>query len=83
MKCSRWTLKGGVGGQDLSHETLGTETVESHQEPGVGLEENNIGSEDYANGRHEPTVNEMEGYGSKMKATNKNKNEKVASTNET
>jgi hypothetical protein len=73
----------GVGGQDLSHETLGTETVESHQEPGVGLEENNIGPEEYANGRHEPTVNEMEGYGSKMKATNKNKNEKVANTNET
>jgi hypothetical protein len=52
-----------VGGQDLSHKTLGTETVDSHQEPGVGLEED-------ANKRHEPTVNEMEGYGSKMKTMN-------------
>ena len=56
-----------VGGRDLSHETHGTETVESHQEPEVGLEE-------YANERHEPTVNETEEYGSNKKATNKKKN---------
>jgi hypothetical protein len=53
-----------VGGEDLSHEELGTETVESHQEPKVGLKEK-------VDERHEPTVNEMEGYGSKMKSTNK------------
>ena len=56
-----------VGGQDLSHETLRTESVERHQEPGVGPEE-------YANEEHDPTVNEMEGYGSKMKHTNKKEN---------
>jgi hypothetical protein len=64
----------GVGGQDLSHETLGTETVESHQEPGVGPEESAIGLEEYPNEEHDPTVNEMEGYGSKMKDTNDKKN---------
>lgn len=60
-------LVASVGGRDLSHETHGTETVESHQEPEVGLEE-------YANERHEPTVNETEEYGSSKKATNKKKN---------
>jgi hypothetical protein len=51
----------------LSHETHGTETVESHQEPEVGLKE-------FTNKRHEPTVNETEEYGSNKKATNKKKN---------
>lgn len=64
----------GVGGQDLSHETLGTKTVESHQEPGMESNENGIGLEEYSNEEHDPIVNEMEKYGSKMKDTNKKKN---------
>ena len=48
--CIRDSRNGiGVGGQDLSHETLGTETIESHLEPGVGLNKND-------NELHEPTV---------------------------
>jgi hypothetical protein len=65
-----------VRGQELSHETLRTETVESHQEPGVEPKESAIGLEEYANGRQDPTVNEMEGYGSHMKHTNEKKNNK-------
>ena len=53
----------------MSHETLGTETVESHQEPGVGINEN-------ADEMHERTKNEMTEYGSKEKSMNEQENNK-------
>ena len=57
------------GDQDLSHETLGTETVESHQEPGVGINEN-------TDEMHEQTANKVKEIGTNEKLMIKQKNNK-------
>jgi hypothetical protein len=59
----------GVRDQDLSHETLGTETVESHQEPGVGINEN-------TDEMHEQAANKVKEIGTNEKLMNEQKNNK-------
>ena len=58
-----------VRDQDLSHETLGTETVESHQEPGVGINEN-------TDEMHEQAANKVKEIGTNEKLMNEQKNNK-------
>jgi hypothetical protein len=59
----------GVRDQDLSHETLGTETVESHPEPGVGINEN-------TDEMHEQAANKVKEIGTNEKLMNEQKNNK-------